>query len=196
MKLVVIFGPSAVGKMTVGYELQKVTDYKLFHNHMIMEPIYNFWGYADEQLKRLTSEFRNRLFEEFGKSGFTGIIFTYVWALDEEYDHKELLSYIDKMAVDIKDVLFVELQADQDVRVGRNKTDFRLREKRSKNNLKESELFIYKSEEAYKLNSNDDFFYPNQHIKIDNTNLEPCEVASLIKEEMGKRNMVPSSVLN
>ena len=28
MKLIVIFGPSAVGKMTVGYELQKITDLK------------------------------------------------------------------------------------------------------------------------------------------------------------------------
>lgn len=194
MKLVIIFGPSAVGKMTVGYELQKQTDYKLFHNHMILEPIYNFWGYADEQLKRLTSEFRNRFFEEFGKSDIPGIIFTYVWALDEEYDHKELLSYIDKMNVDIKDVFFVELEADQNVRIDRNRSEFRLNEKRSKNNLEESELFIYKSEEAYRLNSNGDFFYPDQHIKINNTKLEPQEVASLIKEEMNKRAMVTQKV--
>ena len=33
MKLVIIFGPHAVGKMTVGQELAKITDLKLFHNH-------------------------------------------------------------------------------------------------------------------------------------------------------------------
>jgi adenylate kinase family enzyme len=32
MHLVVIFGPPAVGKMTVGHELTKLTGYKLFHN--------------------------------------------------------------------------------------------------------------------------------------------------------------------
>jgi hypothetical protein len=33
MKFVIIFGPQAVGKMTVGYELEKITDLKLFHYH-------------------------------------------------------------------------------------------------------------------------------------------------------------------
>ncbi|SCC34198.1 Uncharacterized protein BW664_02852 [Bacillus mycoides] len=34
MKFILIFGPQAVGKMTVGQELAKITDLKLFHNHM------------------------------------------------------------------------------------------------------------------------------------------------------------------
>ena len=37
MKLVLIFGPQAVGKMTVGQELAKKTGLKLFHNHMTIE---------------------------------------------------------------------------------------------------------------------------------------------------------------
>ena len=35
MKLVLIIGSGAVGKMTVGQELMKITDLRLFHNHMI-----------------------------------------------------------------------------------------------------------------------------------------------------------------
>jgi ATP-dependent protease Clp ATPase subunit len=31
MKFVLIFGPQAVGKMTVGQELEKITELKLFH---------------------------------------------------------------------------------------------------------------------------------------------------------------------
>lgn len=38
MHLVVIFGPPAVGKMTVGHEPAKLTGFKLFHNHMSVEP--------------------------------------------------------------------------------------------------------------------------------------------------------------
>ncbi|WP_251208579.1 hypothetical protein [Acetatifactor aquisgranensis] len=34
MKLVFIIGNSAVGKMTVGRELMKITDLRLFRNHM------------------------------------------------------------------------------------------------------------------------------------------------------------------
>ena len=33
-KLIVIMGPQAVGKMTVGQELVKMTGLKLFHNHV------------------------------------------------------------------------------------------------------------------------------------------------------------------
>lgn len=32
---VIIMGPHAVGKMTVGQELAKITGLRLFHNHMI-----------------------------------------------------------------------------------------------------------------------------------------------------------------
>ena len=177
MELVVIFGPAAVGKTTVGYELQKITGLRLFHNHMILEPIYNFFGFGDEQLMRLTGEFRNRLFEEIGKSHLPGIIFTYVWALDEESDHEEILNYIASMNVNLKDILFVELEADQNIRIERNKSEFRLKEKKSKNNIQESENFIYQSEKIYKLNSNNDFFYPDQHIKINNTEKKAKSVA-------------------
>ena len=39
MKLVLIVGSGAVGKMTVGQELMKITDLRLFHNHMMIEPV-------------------------------------------------------------------------------------------------------------------------------------------------------------
>jgi hypothetical protein len=32
--LVIIFGPPAVGKMTVGLELERLTGFRLLHNHM------------------------------------------------------------------------------------------------------------------------------------------------------------------
>ena len=39
MKLVLIVGAGAVGKMTVGQELMKITNLRLFHNHMMIEPV-------------------------------------------------------------------------------------------------------------------------------------------------------------
>lgn len=190
MKLVVIFGPAAVGKTTVGYELEKITNLRLFHNHMILEPIYRFFKFSDEPLMRLTSEFRSRLFEEFGKSKIPGIIFTYVWALDEVSDHEEILKYIEKLKVEMKDVLFVELEADIETRLVRNKSEFRLKEKKSKNDPS-SESFLLESHKRYQLNSNMDFIYPDQHLKINNTNLDPVSVAHLIKDELADRGLLP-----
>ena len=34
MKLVILIGAGAVGKMTVGQELAKITDLRLYHGHM------------------------------------------------------------------------------------------------------------------------------------------------------------------
>ena len=45
MKLVLIVGSGAVGKMTVGQELMKITDLRLFHNHMMIEPVIDIFGY-------------------------------------------------------------------------------------------------------------------------------------------------------
>ena len=44
MKLVFILGNSAVGKMTVGQELMKLTGLRLFHNHMMIEPVIDIFA--------------------------------------------------------------------------------------------------------------------------------------------------------
>lgn len=40
--LIMITGPQAVGKMTVEQELAKLTNFKLFHNHMSIDLVNNF----------------------------------------------------------------------------------------------------------------------------------------------------------
>jgi hypothetical protein len=187
MKLIVIFGPAAVGKMSVGIELSKLIDYKLFHNHVIIDALYDFYSFSDEQLMRLTSEFRKRLFEEFGKSNFNGLIFTYVWALDQDEDKDELFSYISSMNITLEDVFFVELEAEQNIRLERNKSELRLSLKKSKRNIYESETFLRESEKINLLNSNNDFYYPEQHLKINNSYISPTDVAEIIKNELNKR---------
>ena len=47
MKLVFILGDAAVGKMTVGQELMKITGLRLFHNHMTIEPVIEIFGRYD-----------------------------------------------------------------------------------------------------------------------------------------------------
>ena len=46
MKFILITGPQAVGKMTVGQELTKTTDLKLLHNHMTIEVVTKIFDYS------------------------------------------------------------------------------------------------------------------------------------------------------
>ena len=83
MKLLFMIGNAAVGKMTVGQELMKLTGLRLFHNHMTIEPVIEIFGqYNGKAINRL----RQVVFEEFAKSGCYGMIFTYMWAFDQKAD--------------------------------------------------------------------------------------------------------------
>ena len=83
MKLLFLIGNAAVGKMTVGQELMKRCDLRLFHNHMIIEPVLETFGYFhSEAIRRM----RRVLFEEFARTDAYGMIFTYMWAFDQPSD--------------------------------------------------------------------------------------------------------------
>ncbi|MBP5330968.1 MAG: shikimate kinase, partial [Lachnospiraceae bacterium] len=65
MKLVIILGDAAVGKMTVGQELMKITDLRLFHNHMTIEPVIEIFGRYDG---KTIFEMRDVIFKNFAAS--------------------------------------------------------------------------------------------------------------------------------
>jgi len=185
MNFVVIFGPPAVGKMTVGYELAKLTGMKVFHNHMTIDPILEFFPYGHEKFNKLVSEFRQRIFEEVAASDLPGMIFTYVWALEQEGDKRQIDSYCEIFKKQGAGIYFVELEAGLDERLERNKSDFRLSKKTSKRNIARSEANLISTDEQYKMNSTEDFFYKENYIKINNTSLDPQETAHKIVAVFG-----------
>ena len=65
MTLVIIFGPPVVGKMTVGLELERLTGFCLFHNHMTVDPVVRLFPFESPAYRRLVTEFRRRVFEEY-----------------------------------------------------------------------------------------------------------------------------------
>lgn len=144
MKFVLIFGPQAVGKMTVGQELAKITGLKLFHNHMTIDLVNPFFDYSTKEGKRLVHLFRMELFESVAKSDLDGLIFTYVWAFNSQADW----DYVDKVCHIFESrrgtVYFVELEADIDERLERNKTPNRLEHKPTKRNIAWSEKLYEK----------------------------------------------------
>jgi hypothetical protein len=182
MKLVLIFGPQAVGKMTVGQELAKITDLKLFHNHMTIDLVSHFFDYSTKEGKRLVNLFRQEIFEEVSKSNLDGMIFTYVWAfnLQADWDYVNKLSQLFESRGGT--VYFVELEADLEERLMRNKSSNRLKHKPSKRNIEWSENDLKSSLEKYRLNSFEGEIKVSNYIRINNTSLSAIEVAKTIKE--------------
>ena len=179
MDLILIIGSGAVGKMTVGQELMKITDFRLFHNHMMIEPVIQIFGKFDGQV---VSKLREDIFDAFMKTNYQGMIFTFMWAFDMQADWDYIKTVTDKFEATGGTVYYVELVADQKVRLERNKTENRLANKASKRNLEISDARIIREETKYRVVSNPgELTFPN-YIKIDNTTLPPDEVARMIKE--------------
>ncbi len=182
MNLIILIGSGAVGKMTVGQELMKITDYRLFHNHMMIEPVIEIFGKFDGAV---ISKLREDIFDAFLKTDYTGMIFTYMWAFDIQDDWDYIKRITDKFEATGGTVYYVELVADRAVRIERNKTENRLKNKASKRDIVTSEARMLREETKYRTVSNDGEMPFKNYIKIDNTNLSPDAVARLIKERFG-----------
>jgi hypothetical protein len=183
--LVIIFGPPAVGKMTVGDSLARKTGLSLFHNHLTIELLLRFFEYGSPPFRRLNSEFRTRIFEEVAASSLPGLIFTFVWAFEDESDTR----YVDQISAVFRvrgaDVFLVELEAAQSERLLRNRTSFRLEEKRSKRDLAASRERLLKLDAEHRLNSIGELGGRSDYLRIDNTALSADEVAERIIEQFG-----------
>ena len=182
-KLILICGPQAVGKMTVGQELTKITDLKLFHNHMTIEPLLKIFPHKSKEFEALNSLFRREIFEKFANSSEYGLIFTYVWAFNMKEDWDYVQSIFDLFEERGGETYIVELEADINERVKRNKTENRLKNKPTKRNIEWSEQELLNSINKYRLNSEVDEIKHKNYIKINNTNLSADAVAKMIKEE-------------
>ncbi len=179
MDLIVLIGSGAVGKMTTGQELMKITDFRLFHNHMMIEPVLELLGRYDGPL---VAKLREDVFDAFLKTEYQGMIFTYMWAFDLQSDWDYIRSVAERFEATGGTVYYVELVADRSVRIERNKTENRLLHKASKRDLVISEDRMIREETKYRLVSNEGEIPFENYIKIDNTNLEPDVVARMIKE--------------
>jgi len=179
MKLVLLIGAGAVGKMTVGQALMKITDLRLYHGHMDIEMGIAIFG---RRMANVDRQIREIIFEEFSNSDLYGLIFTFMW----DFDKPSSWEYVDEL-VDIfrskgADIYYIELVATQEVRLKRHVTENRLAHKASKRNLEWSTNLLLSEDKDHRLVSNDGEIPFENYMKIDNTNLTPDVVAHMIKE--------------
>lgn len=178
--LLVITGPPAVGKMTVGHEIAQRTGLRLFHNHHTIDLVLRFFSYGSPSFHRLVGEFRRRIFEEVAASDLPGMIFTYVWAFDDPRDATAIDEYATIFRQRAGRVVFAELEASQAERLRRNATEFRLAEKPSKRDVDASRRRLLEHDEQYQLNSRGVHDHRADYLRLDTTELTAAVVAERI----------------
>ncbi|MFA6355351.1 MAG: AAA family ATPase [Candidatus Paceibacterota bacterium] len=183
MKFILITGPQAVGKMTVGQELEKITNLKLFHNHMPIELVNPFFDYGTPGAKRLVRLIREEIFKEVVGSDLEGLIFTFVWYFDDKKDWEYIESLVKIFRDKGAEIYYVELESDIEERIKRNKTENRLKHKPSKRTDAGSDDKLRESLLNHRPNSLEGEIKEANYLRINNTNLDPEVVALKIKEK-------------
>lgn len=149
---------------------------------MSIELTRKLFAHSEKEWSVLNETIRKTVFELFAKGDFPGLIFTYMCAFDMQREFDYLQNVIDLFKSNDSNCYVVELCADFEERLVRNKSENRLLHKESKRNLEWSEAEMRKTSEKYRLNSYDRESLPfENYIKIDNTTLAPDEVAKMIQ---------------
>ena len=181
--LIMITGPQAVGKMTVGQELAKLTNFKLFHNHMSIDLVNNFFSYSTREGQEMVEMLRINMFKYFSESSIPGIIFTCVVNYDKLSDIENISIFKKIFESNGGKFYYVELDAPLDIRLNRNKTENRLFYKPEKQNIEFSEKQIFHAEKHHRNYSLPNELNCQNYIKIDNSELSAIDTAKIIKEK-------------
>ncbi len=182
-ELIVLFGPPAVGKMTVGRAVCAASDFRLFHNHHTIEPLHEIFGQESPAFATLNAEFRRRVIEEAAATGVR-LVFTTVWNLAGERDAAYIRGLVEPYVERGLGVRFVELDADLGTRLNRNSGPDRLIAKPSKRDLGWSEAHLREREAAFTMTTSSAAGLPGQgvladfgHLRLDTTRLAAAEAA-------------------
>lgn len=181
----VLFGPPAVGKMTVGRAVCARTHFKLFLNHHTIEPLSDIFGMDSAPFRALTGEFRRRVVEE-AAGAKVALMLTLVWNLEGDQDAAWVSGLVSPYAEAGLPVSFVELAADLETRLVRNRGEDRLAAKPSKRDFAWSEAHLHEREQ-WVMNTNrtvalasDALLATHRHVRIENQHSNPEKTADQI----------------
>ncbi len=179
---IILIGAQASGKMTIGQELEKLTDLTLFHNHESIDFVTKFIPMSSEA-RELIDELRLLFFKTFAKRQ-QSIIFTVVI----DFNAPEDIAFLETLQSVFHDfdreVLFVELETDLKERLRRNKIENRLYHKPIKRHLEWSEKDILDTAKFANFNPAKAPENLKHYCKINNTSLSAQETAQFIVQKV------------
>lgn len=178
-----IIGPPAVGKMTVGQEICRLTNFRLFHNHESIETALNLFSYGSKDFNKINRGIRKLVFDTVRESELIqGFIFTLVCAYNMKEDIDEVNSIINQFEASGWIPCIAELYSPLDIRLKRNHTSNRINTKESKRDLEASDKRLLISSEKYITYSGKNVFDTENFVSIDNSKLSAEETAIQIIE--------------
>jgi hypothetical protein len=172
MKLLILFGPPSVGKATVGKLVESKTNFKLFHNHMVMDGVMHIFGVGTPSEDRLSKLIRTQIIQEAADTGLD-LIFTYVWNFARGKGKANIDTYKQIYESRGGEVIFVELAAPLDVRVQRASGHDRQQLKA----FAPDAHTVAQLETKHSFKSPSPFYYPEAYKQIDTTDKSPEEIA-------------------
>jgi cytidylate kinase len=179
MKLIIIYGAPAVGKLTTANQLSKKTGYPVLHNHMTIDLVASFFSFNTEPFYQLLREIRLDIVKELLNQKTPGLIWTSGLpnTPDNKKFYKNLENLIEKNGGTVRYIKLVCDAREQKVRV-LNKD----RKKYSKLNTHDS-LAKGMDELDFTTTTSEE-----KTIVIDNTNLSLQKVVSKILEFLNSKN--------
>jgi len=177
MKLLFIYGPPAVGKLTVAREVAKRTGFKVFHNHLSIDAIQPIFDFGSKPFFKLVEMIRVETVAEAAREN-VDLIYTFCYAkgLDESHVEKVEQAALQNGA----DVNFVLLTcSDDELRlrvIDENRKQFG-----KANTVEMMDMFLA----SYDLTSPVPY---TDTLVIDNTSVTPEDAADRIIEYFGLIN--------
>ncbi|HVZ58905.1 MAG TPA: AAA family ATPase [Patescibacteria group bacterium] len=170
MKVIFLYGPPSVGKLTIAKILQQKTGYKLLHNHLLQNPISEVFSFDSPANPRLVREFRLRIVEAASENDLD-LILTFGTAGNDHFGH--IADVIRVAQAKGGQVFLVQLTADSQTLLHRVESQSRRDHGKNLSRASLKEL----------LDKNPDMLekYPKrEHVTIDTSQILPEEAAEKI----------------
>jgi hypothetical protein len=178
MKLIIIYGPPAAGKLTVASELALRTGFRLFHNHVSIDCVKSVFDFGTPPFLRMIELIRFSTIAEAAREDVS-LIHTFVYAYGEDDEHFGRL--IDACEDNGGEVHLVQLTCDDDVRKQRITNESRIRIGK----LTDPDS-IEISKQRYDLLS----LYPGREsLSVETTETAPDDVAERIIDYFGLKKL-------
>jgi hypothetical protein len=169
MQMVFLYGPPAVGKLTVAREVAGRTGFKLFDNHTSIDWALRFFDFGQEPFWRLVHSFRDAVFQECAREGLD-LVSTFVYAQPAD------LELIERRFAIVEQhgrrVCLVQLTCDRDTLLARVKSAERA--ERGKLSTVDGLLAVMERHDILSA------IPGRESLRIDNSHLSPGEVAERI----------------